>query len=271
MPIPENYSPMVSLHQPKWRKFLSLKAQRTILHDESTTTSIQTIETIPHTNVSTKESTVVDAATPVKKRKRSEAEIALRKAKKSKSKNKEGQEWKLLTEDHQNRQSQTDVEPISEEASESKGGENGQEEMDGGPESMPSASLLSTKAKEITKARKEEKLQQKQKNSKKSVTENTDSDKKAVQVLEYLEQYRAHITSGSEWKFKKQHQNWIVKHLYSYPWKSDDLVIQYLKTVQGQARERLLQDAKKFKEEKEGVYGEDVIFRAENVILALKE
>ena len=87
--------------------------------------------------------------------------------------------------------------------------------------------------------------------------------------MEYLEQYQAHLDSGCVWKFKKQHQNWIVKHLYTFPWKNDELVIRYLKSVQGSARERLVTTAREVKEEKEGVHGEDAMRRAENIIVAL--
>jgi hypothetical protein len=262
---------MSPLYQPKWRKFLSLKSQRNILPDEPTA-STQSNDSVQHTDAATIESIVVEAVTPQKKRKRSEEEIALRKAKKLKSKNKEGQEWEQLTDFHQNQQlSQPKVPPIQE-ISEPKIEESHKDQTTAVPDSTKAAAaLLSTKAKEIAKARKDEKSQEKQKGPKKVVGENTGLDRKASQVFAYLEQYQAHVDNGSEWKFKKQHQNWIVKHLYSYPWKSDDLLIQYLKTVQGQARTRLIEGARKVKDENEGVYGEDIIRRAEDIILALKE
>jgi hypothetical protein len=138
----------------------------------------------------------------------------------------------------------------------------------------PDAALLSTKAKEIAKARREEKLQEKQQTPKKQRTEASLSDKKADQVVEYLEEYRAHVASGAEWKFKKQHQNWIIKHLYSYLWKSDDIVVAYLKTVKGHARDRLVADAKevvRLAVEDEKAHGPDVVQRAQSVITALSE
>ena len=126
-------------------------------------------------------------------------------------------------------------------------------------------------AKEISKARRDEKLQAKQEQAKKKKVDDADMARKSSQVMEYLEQYQAYVDSGSEWKFKKQHQNWIIKNLYSFPWKSDDLLIHYLKSIQGSARERLVITAREVKEEKEGVYGEDAIRRAESIILALIE
>jgi len=262
---------MVPLHQPKWRKFLSLKSQRNILSDESTA-STQPNDSVQHRDTATIDSIVIEAVTPQKKRKRSEEEIALRKAKKLKSKSKEGQEWKQLTDDHQNQQLSQSKVPPSQEASEPQVEESNKDQTKGALDSTKAtAPLLSIKAKEIAKARKDEKSQEKQKRPKKVVRDNIGLDRKAGQVFEYLEQYQAHVDNGSEWKFKKQHQNWIVKHLYSYPWKSDDLVIQYLKTVQGQARKRLIEEARGVKDKNEGVYGEDIIRRAENIILALKE
>ena len=259
---------MVPLHQPKWRKFLSLKSQRNTLPDEPTA-STQSNDSVQRPDVAAIESIVVEAATPQKKRKRSEEEIALRKAKKFKSKNREGQEWKQLTDDHQNQQSKA---LSGQETSEPKVDENNKDQLKTDPDSTgATAALLSAKAKEIVKSRKDEKSQEKQKRPKKVVGESAALDRKAGRVFEYLQQYQAHVENGSEWKFKKQHQNWIVKHLYSYPWKSDDLVIQYLKTVQGQARKRLIERASEVKDENERVYGEDIIRRAENIILALKE
>jgi hypothetical protein len=260
-------SAMVPLHQPKWRKFLSLKGEPAVLIDDPPSSS-QIEEPVPLTNASKNESTVVDAATPPKKRKRTEEEIASRKAKKLKSKNKEGQEWKQLTDDHENQQVAQSKAESNEEPSEIQVGENTKLTTDN---SKADAALLSTKAKEIAKARRDEKLKEKQKKPEKSVAESRDSDKKASRVLEYLDEYQVHVDTGSGWKFKKQHQNWIVKHLYSYPWKSDELVIRYLKTVQGQARKRLIEEANKVKDEKEGPHGERVIRTAENVISALEE
>jgi hypothetical protein len=100
------------------------------------------------------------------------------------------------------------------------------------------------------------------------------SGEKANQVLEYLDEYQAHVDSGSEWKFKKQHQNWIVKHLYSYAWKRDDLVIGYLKTVQGKARQRLIDEAKqvvRVTEEERKTDSEAAVQRAQGIIGALSD
>jgi hypothetical protein len=255
---------MVPLHQPKWRKFLSLKGEASKPSDMSTLISDD--KSISHVNDTAKESTTVDPVVTPKKRKRTEEEIALRKAKKLKSKDKEGQEWKQLVDSHQNQQATPSKAESSPEATESNASENYQ---DAKKDSKPESALLSKKAKEIAKARRDEKLQTKQEQAKKQKVDDLDTYRKSNQVLEYLEQYQAHLDSGADWKFKKQYQNWIVKHLYSFPWKSDDLVIRYLKSVQGSARERLITTAREVKEEEKGVHGEDAIRRAESVILAL--
>ena len=83
---------MVLLHQPKWRKFLSLKGEAHKPSDMST--SISGDKSISHVNDTAKELIAVDPVASPEKRKRTEEEIALRKAKKLKSKDKEGQEWK---------------------------------------------------------------------------------------------------------------------------------------------------------------------------------
>jgi hypothetical protein len=269
----------VVLNQPKWKKFLSLKRQRNIIN-EAMSNEDGKESNVPQIDASEKQATVVE--TPLKKRKRSDEEIALRKAKKLKSKNKEGQEWKQLSEEHT---SQLSAKPSEDEKT-----ANGEKIANGGklandeptesnsresaktPMSDAAATpLLATKAKEIAKARREEKLQEKQKRAKQSNQDTSDVDPKPGQVLQYLEEYRSHIKSGSEWKFKKQHQKWIVKNLYSYAWESDDLLIPYLKSVKGQARQRLALEAKQLIDDKEEEYGEDVIGRAERVLKALGE
>ncbi len=257
---------MAPLHQPKWRKFLSLKGEVHKPSDKSTLISDD--KSIPHANDKATESTAVDPVASPKKRKRTEEEIALRKAKKLKSKGKEVPEWKQLVDSHQNQQ----VTPLKSESSPEHAESNlGEMSQDPKTDSKPEADLLSNKAKEIAKARRDEKLQEKQNRAKKQKVDDSDMHRKSSQVIEYLEQYQAHLDSGSNWKFKKQHQNWIVKHLYSFPWKNDDLVIRYLKSVQGSARERLITTAREVKEEKEEVHGEDAIRRAESIIVALDE
>lgn len=264
---------MVTLNQPKWRKFLSLKGEsNNSLLVASAANGVSATD-VPIANP---QATV---ETP-KKRKRSEEEIARRKAKKIKSKGKESQEWKQLSEDHektlataQNKEDQAAAtESIFEETTSPLPVD--QTESAQASKAQLDAVLLSTKAKEIAKARREEKLQEKEKPPKKPVKDASMSDKKADQVLEYLEDYRTHLDSGSEWKFKKQHQNWIVKHLYSYAWKDDGPVVGYLKTVQGKARERLVADAHEIVRQVGGdekAHGEDVVKRAKNVIKALRD
>jgi WKF domain len=243
------------LNQPKWQKFLSLKRQRNIINEPILIGDAKE-SNIPQIDSSEKQSTVFETP-PTKKRKRSEEEIALRKAKKLKSKKKDGQEWKH----------NEDETTAKGEAPESKPQESAKTPMsDAAP--VP---LLATKAKEIAKARREEKLREKQKRAKELNQDTSDMDQKPSQVLQYLEEYHSHIKSGSEWKFKKQHQTWIVKNLYTYAWESDDLVIPYLKSVQGQVRQRLALGAKELIEDKEGAHGEDVIGRAERVLKALAE
>ena len=257
---------MVTLHQPKWRRFLSLKSEAT--KPSNVSTLISDDGYIPTATDTAKESTAVDPVASPKKRKRTAEEIALRKAKKLKSKGKDGQEWKQLVDGHQSEQATQSKDEPSPEATDSNTSKNCQDVKN---DSKPEAVLLSSMAKEIAKARRDERLQAKQEQAKKQKLDDLDMDRKSGQVMEYLEQYQAHIDSGSDWKFKKQHQNWIVKHLYSFPWKNDDLVIRYLKSVQGSARQRLITAAREVKEEKEGAHGEDVIRRAESIVIALNE
>ena len=255
-----------ALNQPKWKKFLSLKWQRNTIK-ETALNGDGFPSNVPQADLAEKSP---DVENHTKKRKRTEEEIALRKAKKLKSKKKDGQEWKQLSEEHK---SQSSAKPTEDERT-ANGDDSGSESPEPAKKPIPDTAatpLLAAKAKEIVKARREEKSQEKKKGKKEPIQDGSDLDEKASQVLHYLEEYRSHMKSGSGWKFKKQHQNWILKNLYTYTWESDDLVIPYLKSVVGQARERLALGAKELIDDKEGEHGEVVVRRAERVLEALKE
>jgi len=258
--------------QPKWRKLVALKGEEkqpgdTIKAEDKTKAAV----VVPDGRL--KNTPDAHAPPEPKKRKRTEEEIAQRKAKKIKKKGKETQEWNQLSEDHQK---QLAAEQAKEEGEEATPPQVSSESTNGA-QSKPDGALLSTKAKEIAKAQREERLQERQKRPKATRTENADPGKsveKANQVLQYLDEYHEHVNSGAEWKFRKQHQNWIVKHLYIYSWKSDDLVIGYLKTVQGKARQRLIDEAEKIVRdngEDETRHDQDAFRRAEGIIRALSE
>ena len=251
---------MVVLHRPNWRKFLVLRSEPNGRLDVPT--EEQTVG-----DLATSSPKVVEPASTPKKRKRTEEEIAARKDKKLKSKKKEGADWKQLSETHQvSGQSKANE---SKSATELNEAETTTKLSNDGSNSKSEQTLLSMKARQIVNALRDEKVQEERKPSKKRIKENMEQEKKAQQALEYLHEYRAHINSGSAWKFKKQQQNWIVKQLYIFPWKDDDLVIHYLKTVQGGTRARLIEEAKKIVEDKEGTHGKDVIQRAESLLEAL--
>lgn len=131
-----------------------------------------------------------------------------------------------------------------------------------------SDALFANKAKEIVKARKEEKRKEKSTLSKASQKSDSGkgTEKKANEVNEYLNEYDAHVTKGGDWKFKKQHQNWILKNLYNHPWENDGLLYQYLKTIEGQARDRLLAGAMAVTEASEGKFEEDALRRAQAIL-----
>jgi WKF domain len=263
----------MAVRQPKWRSFLALNGQQKLsTHASKLVNGEDNTAVIPELNVGRD----LHATPEPKKRKRTDEEIAQRKAKKIRNKGKEAQEWKQLSEDHQKKSvsEQADNAVTEPTASLSSSNSNAEDKSEA---KKPDAALLSTKAKEIAKAQREEKLHEKHKPSEKAQTDtgrSAQSEDKANQVLQYLDEYQAHIDTGSGWKFKKQHQNWIVKHLYSYPWKSDDLVIGYLKTVKGNARQRLIDEAKKIGQvtgDDEIAHSEDVVRRAKGVMSALTE
>ena len=168
---------MVPLHQPKWRKFLSLKDEASKPNDMSILISDD--KSIAHVNDTAKKSTAVDPVPSPKKRKRTEEEIALRKAKKLKSKGKEGQEWKQLVDSHQHQQVTPSKAESSPEATESNTPENCE---DAKKNSKSEAALLSNKAREIAKARRDEKLKAKQGRTKEQKVDDSDMERKSSQV-----------------------------------------------------------------------------------------
>lgn len=252
----------MQLHQPNWRKFLSLKPDRNILRDDSYFVNAAS----PPVSAQVEEPPT--PSSPTKKRKRTDEEIAQRKEKKLRSKANGEKEWQSLSNGNSN-----PVIPVSPKgASNEKEGEEGEED-DKAISQPASDALLSSKAKEIAKARREEKRKEKSaptsnKTPEKAIVGSGD-EKKANEVDEYLKEYDAHVNKGGEWKFKKQHQNWILKNLYTHAWKSDELLYQYLKSIQGQARERFVAGAGEVTKAEEGKFTEDALRRA-HAILELK-
>jgi hypothetical protein len=256
-------------HQPKWRKLLFLKREPKTSEPKPVTNEVQA--DVSHSEIESKNG---ETLPPIKKRTRSEEEIALRKAKKLKSKSRESQEWKELSGDHRTFVSSELATSDDSRLSSGQSGVNADRTSETVDTSIAKSNvvLLSTKAKEIAKARRDEKVQDKpKKTSKKRAKESAEFERKSSLVLEYIDRYGAHIDSGAPWKFKKQHQNWIVKHLYRFPWKNDELVIRYLGTVQGKVRDRLSADAKRILEDSEGKYAESLIYRAKSVMQALNQ
>ena len=247
------------LHQPNWRKYLSLKPERTIVRDDS-----YFVNSL-HLSQSMLVEELPAASSPTNKRKRTEEEIARRKEKKLRSKANKSPEWKGLS-NGDAVQASTELADVTSNEETSENITEGDAEA--GLERQSFDALLSKKAKEIAKARREEKRKERSTPSKASQKSDSGSgfEKKANEVLKYLKQHHEHLTKGREWKFKKQHQNWILKNLYSYAWKSDALLYQYLKTIQGNAKERLVNDAREVTEAAEGTYGEDALRRAQTIL-----
>lgn len=73
-------------------------------------------------------------------------------------------------------------------------------------------------------------------------------DKTVKQVREYLKTYK---NDRDNWKFNKARQNTILKHWYNdrvFPSKDDsELLLNYLPSVQGGSRDRIIKDAKSVK------------------------
>jgi hypothetical protein len=252
----------MQLHKPNWKKFLSLKPDRNVLRDDSYFANA----TSPAVSAQVDEPPT--PSSPTKKRKRTDEEIAQRKEKKLRSKANGEKEWQSLSNGNPN----PSIPESTDGTSNEKEGEDA--EGDGKAISQPASdALLSSKAKEIAKARREEKRKEKstptQSKTPEKPTVASGDEKKANEVDEYLREYDAHVNKGSDWKFKKQHQNWILKNLYTHAWKSDELLYLYLKSIQGQARERFVAGATEVTKAEEGKFTEDALRRA-HAILELK-
>ena len=250
---------IMRLHQPNWRKYLSLNPGRTIVRDDSY--FVNGLHSSPFVPVEE----LPAASSPTNKRKRTDEEIARRKEKKLRSKANKSPQRNGLSNGYTVQHS-TELADVGSNQKRSEDITEGDAEAALEPQSFDA--LLSKKAKEIAKARRDETRNERSTPDK--VSQKSDSgsglERKANEVLKYLKQYHEHVTKGREWKFKKQHQNWILKNLYSYAWKSDALVYQYLKTIQGQAKERLVADAKEVTEAADGTYKEDALRRAQTIL-----
>ncbi|KAI9357503.1 hypothetical protein BD770DRAFT_443734 [Pilaira anomala] len=88
----------------------------------------------------------------------------------------------------------------------------------------------------------EKKVIKKPKKAKKSKIEIEESkkDSKQEEALNYV---RLFVQDRDTWKFKKVQQIWILSNLYEIPEQEFDNVLEYLKDLQGSAREKTLKEA----------------------------
>lgn len=71
---------------------------------------------------------------------------------------------------------------------------------------------------------------------------------KALRKIQSLESHWDYCTrfvhDRANWKFSKQDQNWLLKHVDLIPEERQDDVFAYLETVQGGSKDRLVEDCK---------------------------
>ncbi|KAI8094472.1 hypothetical protein BDF21DRAFT_489971 [Thamnidium elegans] len=98
----------------------------------------------------------------------------------------------------------------------------------------------------------EKKAPKKAKKAKKSKIEIEESkkDSKQEEALAYV---RMFVNDRESWKFKKVQQIWILSNLYEIPEEEFDNVLEYLKDLQGSAREKTLKEAQEKVPKKEVV------------------
>jgi len=69
------------------------------------------------------------------------------------------------------------------------------------------------------------------------------SSKSLIYAYQYAERHNPAASSPEEWKFSKARQNWLTRHIWyedAVPDGYVDLVITYLKSVQGGARDAII-------------------------------
>ncbi|GAA5795004.1 hypothetical protein HPULCUR_000355 [Helicostylum pulchrum] len=105
---------------------------------------------------------------------------------------------------------------------------------------------------EDKKTQVEKKTPKKAKKVKKSKIEIEESkkDSKQEEALAYV---RMFVNDRDSWKFKKVQQIWILSNLYEIPEEEFDNVLEYLKDLQGSAREKTLKEAQEKVPKKEVV------------------
>ncbi|KAI8876660.1 hypothetical protein K501DRAFT_231654 [Backusella circina FSU 941] len=101
------------------------------------------------------------------------------------------------------------------------------------------------KAEEEEPAKTEKKPPKKAKNPNKpkkakAEIEEIKKDSKQADALAYV---RLFVLDRSSWKFNKVHQIWLLQHLYELPDEDFDGVLEYLKDLQGSAREKTRKEA----------------------------
>ncbi|PRT54598.1 hypothetical protein B9G98_02218 [Wickerhamiella sorbophila] len=64
--------------------------------------------------------------------------------------------------------------------------------------------------------------------------------------LAYLRQYHE---DRSNWKFSKQKQNWIIKNVFTIDKKYESALIEYVASIEGASKQRILEDCEKSIEE----------------------
>lgn len=83
---------------------------------------------------------------------------------------------------------------------------------------------------------------------KKPKRDKKDKKPRAVRKMESIESHWEYcstfVNSKDQWKFSKQQQNWLLKHINLIPEEKEDVVFKYLETVQGGSKDRLVNDAK---------------------------
>jgi len=253
---------MATLHQPKWRKFLTLKGEQNKANGKAHT---EEIKGDTQTN-----DVPLNSTNPVspktKKRQRSAEEIAARKAKKLKSKAEKSHNSIEASVHNETRNlSSKDEEETHVDVGNSGDSVDEVSEVTG---KGKDPALLAEKAREIAKKQREQKVQDRQDQKEPQVVEKEEiSDERVHQLFDYLHRYEM----GTGWKFKKAEQKWMEKHLYEFDWADKEVVIlKYIGNMRGFSRRRVMTNAKKIGEEGGEQHGEEVLAKARKVVQVLE-
>lgn len=112
-----------------------------------------------------------------------------------------------------------------------------------GPVHIENANVDNKLAKKLNKKRRREEEEKKKSTKEKKPPKRVKlpkSERAPPPEKDQLAYLRLYATDRDNWKFSKQKQNWLIKNLNDIPQEYEDMLIKYIESIQGGARDRLV-------------------------------